>query len=679
MKRTYFFVFILFWTLSCSQKTDSASPPVLSGIVQLGPVGNASVTVYQIQNGARGAVLGKTQTDSKGSFSIPVKRQSDPIEVVASGGSFVDEATGSTVSLQNSDELSAVVSDSFSSKSTPVTPLTQQARDRVFAQIDSGAISANQILEAHEAALSEVAETYGVDKSVVKAVPASPSAPGNGASDSSKAAVLLATLSQFLKDQNMGPDKGVNPVEILKELSKDFQSDGKLNGQDDGAELNSRAKRIASTWSTGMVRAASNLKKNSKASAFHQIDDATLGFGDFVTAPQNLMGSLKNTQVILCHLPTGNPLNQVTLTVSQASVSSHLAHGDSLGACTQWNSTSTTNAPTARYGHTAIWTGSKMIVWGGYSQFSPNYNSVGGIYDPKTDTWTATSAANAPTGRVGHTAIWTGDRMIIFGGWNGAWFSDGASFDPETNTWAPIADSGLGRAFHTAIFTGSKMIVWGGETTSNQEITNGAIYDVDTNTWSSLPSSNEPVARAYHTAVWTGGNMIVFGGYDTDSNRLNSGGVFNLDKNEWTATPLVNAPEPRANHTAVWTGGKMIVWGGSAPNIGHFTSGAIYDLRANTWTATTEADAPVARSNHTAVWTGDRMLVFGGSTTISGTTNYLSTGSSFDPSKNQWTALPTTNAPLTRSVHSAIWTGSQMIVFGGYRAGWTNTGGIFSP
>ena len=30
-----------------------------------------------------------------------------------------------------------------------------------------------------------------------------------------------------------------------------------------------------------------------------------------------------------------------------------------------WTPTSTTNAPTARNQHSAVWTGSEMIVWGG--------------------------------------------------------------------------------------------------------------------------------------------------------------------------------------------------------------------------------------------------------------------------------------------------------------------------
>src|SRR5215467_6149034 len=37
----------------------------------------------------------------------------------------------------------------------------------------------------------------------------------------------------------------------------------------------------------------------------------------------------------------------------------------------------------------------------------------GGCVD---DTWTATSTTNAPTGRAFHTAVWTGSEMIVWGG-----------------------------------------------------------------------------------------------------------------------------------------------------------------------------------------------------------------------------------------------------------------------
>ena len=69
--------------------------------------------------------------------------------------------------------------------------------------------------------------------------------------------------------------------------------------------------------------------------------------------------------------------------------------------------------PLAVHGHTAVWTGSEMIVWGGL--WLRRFNS-GGRYNPSTDSWTATSTTNAPTARYGHTAVWTGSEMIVWGG-----------------------------------------------------------------------------------------------------------------------------------------------------------------------------------------------------------------------------------------------------------------------
>ena len=69
-----------------------------------------------------------------------------------------------------------------------------------------------------------------------------------------------------------------------------------------------------------------------------------------------------------------------------------------------WTATSTTNAPAARYFHTAVWTGSEMIVWGGVDGSS--YLNTGGRYNPGTDSWTATSTTSAPAGRyVSHGSV----------------------------------------------------------------------------------------------------------------------------------------------------------------------------------------------------------------------------------------------------------------------------------
>ena len=74
-------------------------------------------------------------------------------------------------------------------------------------------------------------------------------------------------------------------------------------------------------------------------------------------------------------------------------------------ATDSWRPTSTLNAPSVRASHTAVWTGSEMIVWGGGT--FPDFNT-GGRYDPATDSWRPTSTLNAPSARERHTAVWTG-------------------------------------------------------------------------------------------------------------------------------------------------------------------------------------------------------------------------------------------------------------------------------
>jgi hypothetical protein len=79
-----------------------------------------------------------------------------------------------------------------------------------------------------------------------------------------------------------------------------------------------------------------------------------------------------------------------------------------------WKSIQNTDAPEGRHNHTAVWTGSEMIVWGGFNGIN-EFNS-GGRYDPDTDSWIQTTLVNAPSPRRSHTAVWTGSEMIIWGG-----------------------------------------------------------------------------------------------------------------------------------------------------------------------------------------------------------------------------------------------------------------------
>ena len=333
-----------------------------------------------------------------------------------------------------------------------------------------------------------------------------------------------------------------------------------------------------------------------------------------------------------------------------------------LGVCIDdtWAATSTNNGPSARADHTAVWTGSEMIVWGGWN--GSTFFNVGGRYDPSTDSWTPTSTTNAPSGRADHTAVWTGSEMIVWGGVVGLGIlsNTGGRYDPITDSWTATSTTNppSARVYHTAVWTGSEMIVWGGQDPSFNYLNTGGRYDPSTNSWTASSITNAPIARAHHTAVWTDSEMIVWGGAVSGGNT-NSGGRYNPGTDSWTATSLTNAPTARSLHTAVWTSSEMIVWGGSGPS----NTGGRYAPSIDGWTATSITNAPTARDFHTAVWTGTEMIVWGGLGS-----DYFNTGGRYDATTDSWTATSTTNAPDARDLHTAIWTGSEMIVWGGIHA-----------
>lgn len=79
----------------------------------------------------------------------------------------------------------------------------------------------------------------------------------------------------------------------------------------------------------------------------------------------------------------------------------------------------------------AVWTGSRMVIWGGHDD--AGVIGTGGRYDPATDTWSGISEVGAPSPRTGHITLWTGDEVMIWGGSDGtnAVFDDGAYYDSD--------------------------------------------------------------------------------------------------------------------------------------------------------------------------------------------------------------------------------------------------------
>lgn len=88
------------------------------------------------------------------------------------------------------------------------------------------------------------------------------------------------------------------------------------------------------------------------------------------------------------------------------------------------------------------------------------------------------------------------------------------------------------------------------------------------------------------------------------------------------------------------------------------------------------AGAPLpGRSTMAAVWTGQQMLIWGGD----GPTGQFADGATYDPRSDTWTLLP--DSPLSaRNAPAAVWTGEEVILWGGSsRAGDHRDGAAYNP
>jgi N-acetylneuraminic acid mutarotase len=401
-------------------------------------------------------------------------------------------------------------------------------------------------------------------------------------------------------------------------------------------------------------------------------------YADTVRA-SNIVGSISGTQLSpgaaasnlgssAVIVPAGTLLLSPNPNVTNLAAAGLLRSGSRLDL--SWQQRSSVGAPSVRSDAPAVWTGTRLIIWSGSAGSGPlnPYLNTGGLYDPASDSWTATSLSNAPVGRVDATAVWTGSRMLIWGGYNsagqyGTLLNSGGAYDPASNTWAAISTSNApsGRNQHSAIWTGSEMLIWGGDP-GNTFVSDGGRYNPSTDIWQPISTNGAPSPRGQHSAVWTGSEMVIWGGvYNTSANSIgyrDDALAYNPTTDSWRPLSTSNAPSGRNGQATLWTGTEMLVWGGGNPQL--LNSGARYNPGSDTWFPITLTGAPIPRSAPGAVWTGSEMLVWGGSLA----SGFAASGASYNPATDAWTQI-SPNGPA-RGGSSAVWTGEELLLFGGY-------------
>ncbi|MET0595051.1 MAG: kelch repeat-containing protein, partial [Polyangiaceae bacterium] len=194
----------------------------------------------------------------------------------------------------------------------------------------------------------------------------------------------------------------------------------------------------------------------------------------------------------------------------------------------------------------------KLFIFGG-ADLNDNPLGDGAIYDPATNTWKLISIdANAPSPRRFATAVWTGSRILVFGGratTMSAGFTSGAAYDPNADRWTPMSSGITGRVLSATTVSGSVAAFWGGNLAYNTPVGGGERYDIATNMWQSI--SGGPGALEGPAVAVSATAIHIFGGVNGNT-RTNASWTYAVGSNQWTQWGKSTAPTARWGALATW-------------------------------------------------------------------------------------------------------------------------------
>ena len=335
----------------------------------------------------------------------------------------------------------------------------------------------------------------------------------------------------------------------------------------------------------------------------------------------------------------------------------------------------------SRYSASAAWTGREMVVWGGAWRAgnASIFLDDGAAYDPAGDRWRRIARSPLASRSDAFTA-WTGKEVLIWGGQMkssitgfGDEFSDGALYDPAKDTWRYMAKWPLAERYGArAVWTGERLVVWGGASAAAGDdpppLADGAAYDPSTNRWTKVapgPLSGRiaPLGGARgEAALFSWGPATVRDGQRVP---VSDSALYDPGANRWSPAAAVPAP-PRdtggldpVGCVGVDTGARVVFAG----------QGLAWDAAGNRWSViAANAFADPFLEGKAQAWTGGRVMLWGGGTTGGSGDAPPATvapgGAAYDPAADRWEALPA--APLALRARSvAVWTGRELIVWGG--------------
>jgi hypothetical protein len=182
------------------------APPMMnakvSGSVFNGPVSQGMVAAFAINNGAMGAQIASVATDGQGNFSLSLGSYTGPVMLQASGVTYLDEASKTSMVMAPGDVMSAVLPTVASGADVAgvwVTPVTAMAQSRALGM--NGGMT-----DANIAAANTAMGSYFSVSDILHVAPMNPLQTGSGVGanqDARNYGMSLAAMSQYAMSLNL--------------------------------------------------------------------------------------------------------------------------------------------------------------------------------------------------------------------------------------------------------------------------------------------------------------------------------------------------------------------------------------------------------------------------------------------------------------------------------------------
>jgi hypothetical protein len=245
--------------------------------------------------------------------------------------------------------------------------------------------------------------------------------------------------------------------------------------------------------------------------------------------------------------------------------------------------------PSPRYVQSAVYDQARdrLLVFGGYDGGYCNDVWAVDLAAPTPAWWGMTPSLNPPSRRDGHAAVYdaAGDRMIVFGGWDGAryladiWQLALAGPLPTWSRLTPAGASPPGRRSHAAVYdpVAAALIAFGGDCGPALGLNDAWALSLSGQpAWRELgPTSSPPSRRWGHSAAYDpagGGRLVCFGGSDANYWRNDTWALPLSGTPQWEELDCGSGPRPRTGHSVVYDAerDRMIVFGGLDEGTFHF-------------------------------------------------------------------------------------------------------------